>query len=71
MPRYWSVTGGTQPTPDDLPEQPSFVCPRCGARSYHPEDIRWGYCGRCHDYTGDETRPGDWGGRSDRHSGGL
>lgn len=32
---------------------PSFTCPRCGAVSYHPNDIREGYCGRCHDWTGD------------------
>jgi len=30
----------------------SFTCPRCGAVSYHPEDVRHGYCGRCHDWTG-------------------
>lgn len=29
----------------------SFTCPRCGAVSYHPEDVRQGYCGRCHDWT--------------------
>jgi ribosomal protein L37E len=35
-------------------EPPSFVCPRCGAKSYHPKDISEGYCGRCHDFTGKE-----------------
>jgi ribosomal protein L37E len=34
---------------------PSITCPRCGATSYHPEDIALGYCGRCHDYTSDPT----------------
>ena len=34
-----------------MTEQESFTCPRCGRTSYHPEDIRWGYCGNCHDYT--------------------
>ncbi len=29
----------------------SFLCPRCGRLSYHPEDERQGYCGACHDYT--------------------
>lgn len=29
-----------------------FECPRCGARSSHPEDIANGYCGRCHAFTG-------------------
>jgi hypothetical protein len=38
-------------------QQPSFLCPRCGMRSYNPNDIRWGYCGACHDYTGDPTEP--------------
>jgi len=27
-------------------------CPRCGSRSYHPQDIAEGYCGACHDWTG-------------------
>ena len=31
----------------------SITCPRCGAKSYHPEDIRQGYCGRCHWWTSD------------------
>ena len=30
----------------------SFECPRCGAVSHHPDDIREGYCGACHDWTG-------------------
>jgi len=34
-------------------EVPSFTCPRCGAVSHHPKDIEHGYCGRCHDFTGD------------------
>ena len=42
----------------DTQEQPSFTCPRCGATSYHPKDIEFGYCGRCHDYTGDERTEG-------------
>lgn len=32
---------------------PAFVCPKCTARSWHPEDGRHGYCGRCHEFTGD------------------
>jgi hypothetical protein len=32
-----------------------FVCPRCGAKSYHPTDKREGYCGRCHLFIGGET----------------
>jgi ribosomal protein L37E len=30
----------------------SFVCPRCGAESFNRNDLREGYCGRCHDWTG-------------------
>jgi hypothetical protein len=29
-----------------------FVCPRCGAVSHNPQDVKEGYCGRCHDWTG-------------------
>jgi hypothetical protein len=32
-------------------EHPSFTCPDCKAVSYHPEDIREGYCSRCHAWT--------------------
>lgn len=28
--------------------QPSITCPKCGKRSYHPDDIRNQYCGNCH-----------------------
>jgi hypothetical protein len=31
----------------------SFTCPRCGAVSHHPRDLAEGYCGRCHDWTGE------------------
>lgn len=27
---------------------PSYTCPRCGATSYNPNDLRERYCGRCH-----------------------
>jgi hypothetical protein len=30
---------------------PTFVCPRCGMTSAHPDDWRQGYCGACHDWT--------------------
>jgi hypothetical protein len=30
----------------------SFVCPACHAESHHPDDVRNGYCGACHDFTG-------------------
>ena len=32
--------------------RPSFRCPVCGTRSFHPKDVEHGYCGRCHDWTG-------------------
>jgi hypothetical protein len=34
-------------------DPPVFVCPCCGQWSAHPEDVREGYCGRCHWQTGD------------------
>jgi ribosomal protein S27AE len=27
------------------------ACPRCGHKTYHPTDIKEGYCGACHDWT--------------------
>lgn len=35
-----------------MKEQP-FVCPRCGAESFNPNDIRERYCGRCHVFVDD------------------
>lgn len=29
----------------------SITCPDCGATSHNPNDIREGYCGRCHGWT--------------------
>ena len=31
----------------------SITCPRCGRTSFHPEDVRQGYCGHCHWWTSD------------------
>jgi hypothetical protein len=31
----------------------AFTCPRCCRVSQHPADITAGYCGACHDWTGD------------------
>lgn len=39
-----------------LIDEPGFSCPRCAATSLHPEDLREGYCGRCHDFTGRARR---------------
>lgn len=30
-----------------------FDCPLCGARSWNPNDLEQGYCGRCSWWTGD------------------
>lgn len=38
-----------------------FTCPRCGRTSHHPDDVRHGYCGACHAFTGDDS------GRRDYH----
>ncbi|MCL2582942.1 MAG: hypothetical protein FWE35_10840 [Streptosporangiales bacterium] len=32
---------------------PAFTCPRCHKTSWNPGDVREGYCGRCHDWTGE------------------
>lgn len=32
----------------------SITCPQCAATSYHPEDVRQGYCSRCHWWTSDD-----------------
>jgi ribosomal protein S27AE len=34
----------------------AIKCPRCGMVSAHPEDVREGYCGNCHDWTSRETK---------------
>jgi hypothetical protein len=34
-------------------DRPSFTCPKCDATSYHPKDVEFGYCGACHEFTGD------------------
>lgn len=39
-----------------MTEPASFSCPRCGAVSYNLNDVEHGYCGRCHDFTGDPHR---------------
>lgn len=45
----------SQNRPQNLPREDrmtaSIVCPRCGRASYHPEEVRQGYCGNCHDWT--------------------
>ncbi len=60
--RYWNgLLSEWRPCPDCMgsgitsccdaagsAEPPSFTCPRCGAVSHNPNDIRERYCGRCH-----------------------
>lgn len=42
------------------------TCPVCGRTSWHPEDVRHGYCGACHAHTSppahDRTAQGAGGG---------
>ena len=33
----------------------SITCPVCGRTSYHPQDVKEGYCGNCHDWTSAPT----------------
>ena len=37
---------------------PGFTCPRCGSVSNSRHDAYAGYCGRCHDWTGQGHAPG-------------
>jgi ribosomal protein L37E len=37
-------------------KRPTITCPRCGRTSAHPDDIREGYCGNCHDWTSPPKR---------------
>lgn len=39
----------------DSDTRASFTCPVCGAESWNPNDVRYGYCGRCHAFTGDTS----------------
>jgi hypothetical protein len=69
--RYWNgLLSEWRPCPDCMgsgitsccdaagsAEPPSFTCPRCGAVSYNPNDIRERYCGRCHVFVDDAPGP--------------
>jgi len=37
--------------PLDVP--PSWKCPHCGRRSYHPDDLVNHYCAHCHHFCDD------------------
>ncbi len=47
-------------------QQASFVCPECRTQSWHPEDVKQGYCGRCHFWTGDAVMYAAW--KADREA---
>ena len=32
-------------------EQPNITCPVCEMTSYHPTDVKTGYCGNCEGFT--------------------
>jgi transcriptional regulator with XRE-family HTH domain len=34
-------------------DPPHFICPRCGAVSFNPHDVKHRYCGRCHAFVDD------------------
>jgi ribosomal protein L37E len=38
----------------------TITCPKCGALSFHPEDIKNRYCGRCNAFQAERTKPSDW-----------
>ena len=40
------------PESERHPLAKSFCCPVCGMVSFNPNDVREGYCGNCHDWTG-------------------
>lgn len=29
----------------------SITCPECGKTSHNPNDVKYGYCDNCHEYT--------------------
>jgi hypothetical protein len=39
-----------RPLTDKASLPPSFTCPKCGAVSYNPNDVRERYCGACHEF---------------------
>lgn len=36
----------------------SITCPVCQRTSWHPEDVKQGYCGACHWWTSNEAMAG-------------
>ena len=35
----------------------AFTCPQCNKTSRHPQDEQYGYCGACHECTGELPLP--------------
>ena len=50
----WSYSGQIMDADRNILQEASFTCPRCGMTSHHPKDIEQGYCGNCHDWTGND-----------------
>jgi hypothetical protein len=44
-----AFTVAVQPL-ENIGEPPSYRCPRCGAVSFNPHDLKQRYCGRCHQF---------------------
>lgn len=59
------------PTPP--PTTPGITCPVCTRTSYHPEDIREGYCVACHAFTAFTAAPDSCSMRAkaEVHAGGI
>jgi hypothetical protein len=43
--------------PAEVDPPGAFTCPVCGAVSHHADDVRYGYCGACHAFTGAPEAP--------------
>ena len=57
--RFVYVEGGFMGAPVtvvDTKDAKSFTCPVCKRVSHNPNDLREGYCGACHDFTGERGR---------------
>lgn len=48
----WGTARGERGDPTGDPPLDVFACPKCGRTSANPDDAREGYCGACHDWTG-------------------
>lgn len=46
-----------------MSESESITCPECGLTSWHPEDVRYGWCANCEDYTSERAPLGEYGDR--------